>query len=136
MCRVQLLGFSSTLSPASIKSLNALGPHYLSNFLQHCISGNVWSADNGLFFLPKIRLQTCGSKAFQSPPPLEIHNAASLRKRKDQLKTHLYANAFASNPSHLQKYYRSFAVFLKFLSFKDVEKLFSGSKILRSQKYM
>jgi len=84
------------------KSLNGLGPKYLSNLLMPYIpKRNLRSSDKKLLIEPKFRLQTYGGRAFSvyapriwNKLPLSLRNCDKLDTFKSKLKTHLFTKAF------------------------------------------
>ncbi len=84
------------------KSLNGLGPSYISNLLSLCTPPRTLrSADQLLLSDPRVRLETEGSRAFAARAlqlwnalPLEIRKATSVFSFTSLLKTHLYMLAF------------------------------------------
>ncbi|KAG1928623.1 hypothetical protein F2P79_023546, partial [Pimephales promelas] len=84
------------------KSLHGLAPQYIIDLLHsYTPSRSLRSSDKNLLVVPKSRLKTFGDRAFcVSAPslwnklPHEICSASSLSTFKNQLKTHLFTEAF------------------------------------------
>lgn len=84
------------------KSLHGLAPQYLTDILHpYTQLRSLRSSDKDLLAVPKTRLRTFGDRAFcvgapslWNKLPLAIRSASSLISFKNQLKTHLFTEAY------------------------------------------
>ena len=84
------------------KSLHGLGPHYLKDLLHpYSPSRSLRSSSKGQLVIPRTRLKATSDRAFHAAAPSlwnslpnTIQNATSLEMFKQQLKTHLFLEAF------------------------------------------
>jgi len=91
-----------TILLLTYKSLHGLAPQYITDLIHpYTQSRSLRSSDKDLLVVPKSRLKTFGDRAFcigapslWNKLPHDIRSASSLSTFKNQLKTHLFTEAF------------------------------------------